>query len=243
MDHENPIEAACQSCGFKLLVKRKGAGKTVKCPGCSSPVLVPFPDPKPPAPAIPVAPTAAPKRVDPPAGESLSWLDEIEAQPPNVTSFPAGLGGVGGLGQRDLPNPPTATSPVAMAESQVSRSNAYAPVIKTSGNDSTTKLPSVRNYPVLVIYAMISRIIGYIILALAAVFVLVSFIVVVAVSMRSGDNTGAALIAWVSGSLTIGLSAMFAAGVLIMNAEIIELAMHVQSNTLATAHAVRSANR
>ena len=242
METEQPIEVACQSCGFNLLVKRKGAGKTVKCPSCSSPVLVPFPapsppDPSPPAPIAPPGLTAKPQLPGSPQDESLSWLNDIEDIQPNAATFARGFG--------QASRPPSAATPFAAAvtSSPTSLDNAYVPTIKTSGGDSAIKLPSVRNYPVLVIYAKILRIIGYLILVLASIFVVVSLIVVLAFSMRNSDSTGAALMTWMSGSFSVGLAAIFTAGILIMNAELIELAMHIQSNTLATAHAARSSNR
>lgn len=242
MESEQPIEVACQSCGFNLLVKRKGAGKTVKCPSCSSSVLVPFPVPSPPAPSppAPIVPPASLVNVPQlgsPEDESLSWLNDIETNQPSEALFTGGIGQAG-----RMPSAATAANPAATS-TPMSVDNAYVPTIKTSGGDSAIKLPSVRNYPVLVIYAKILRIIGYLILVLASIFVVVSLIVVLAFSMRNSDSTGAALMTWMSGSFSVGLAAIITAGILIMNAELIELAMHIQSNTLATAHAARSSNR
>lgn len=226
MNDEQPIKVQCQSCGFNLRVRQKGAGKTVKCPGCSSQVRVPLPPPTPPEPIF---------KNDVPESE-LNWLDEAQLE----GSFESGSPGAF---ERINPQVPRMedTPPAAFPSSP--NVNPFSPIRAVSVSESAIKLPSVRSYPVLVIAAKICRVLGYIILTIATVLILISFAVTAGASLRNGENAPAAFLAWVLTSLWMGVVAIFGAAALIMNAELIELSMHIQSNTLATAHAVRSLRR
>ena len=119
--------------------------------------------------------------------------------------------------------------------------NADAPTLTAAPAIASypTALPLTRSYPVLGITALICRWLGYIVLVLAAAFILLSFLLAVLTGLRTDVGLLPSLGFWLFGSIPTALVALFAADVLIMNAEMIQLGIHVQANTLATAHAVR----
>jgi uncharacterized Tic20 family protein len=80
-----PLAVVCPSCKAKLKAPDALIGKTVKCPGCASPVLVKTVGAVAPAPAVTAAaPRPAPKKRRPPEPEILDEepveeaLDEVE---------------------------------------------------------------------------------------------------------------------------------------------------------------------
>ncbi len=42
MGDDNRIRTACKNCGMTLKAKKKYAGRTLKCPGCGTPHMVPY---------------------------------------------------------------------------------------------------------------------------------------------------------------------------------------------------------
>ena len=95
-------------------------------------------------------------------------------------------------------------------------------------------LPASRSYPVLTLIAMACRAMAVLVVALAGVGIIVGY----KVAAAQPDNSRIGMVAAV---LAVGFVAILLALMLIMVAEMIMLAIHIQSNTLAAAHASRRA--
>lgn len=108
------------------------------------------------------------------------------------------------------------------------------PVVKVATLD--VRLPRTRSYPVLGLLSVLLRAAAYLIGALSVI----GFAIGIIVALRAGGGSQAAAVtAWVitSGPMLIG--AIIVAMLLVMSSELIKLAMDIQENTLATAHAAR----
>lgn len=93
-------------------------------------------------------------------------------------------------------------------------------------------LPASRSYPVLTLIARMCRAFAVLVVAMAGVGIIVGY----KVAAAQEDNSAIALTAAV---VAVGFIAILIALMLIMVAEMIMLAIHIQGNTLATAHAAR----
>ena len=106
------------------------------------------------------------------------------------------------------------------------------PEVKTSTYGGS--LPASRSYPVLTLIAMMCRAMAVLVVAMAGVGIVVGY----KVAAAQPDNSRIGMVAAV---IAVGLVAILAALLLIMVAEMIMLAVHIQGNTLAAAHASRRA--
>jgi DNA-directed RNA polymerase subunit RPC12/RpoP len=95
-------------------------------------------------------------------------------------------------------------------------------------------LPASRSYPVLTLIAMMCRAMAVLVVAMAGVGIIVGY----KVAAAQPDNSRIGMVAAV---LAVGFVAILLALMLIMVAEMIMLAVHIQANTLAAAHASRRA--
>jgi hypothetical protein len=201
---DSPIDFTCDTCGKALKVKAKGAGRTITCPWCKQPTVVPtiemgLPD-------------------DDPFGfEALAKLDEVtRAQPTPPT-----------------PTPPTPPQP-----------NPYStPAVDASPQRQDlpweTALPAKRSYPALWFIAKLYRIVAYIIAGLALIGFALGLIVSVVMLVRTGSPMG--VLPFVATTIPATIGALLTAVFLVMFSELIQLAVNIQENTLATAHASRRA--
>ena len=249
---EEPIAFNCPACDKVLKVKAKGAGKSIRCPGCNASVTVPTPDSTgvstgvfdpfkamrnapspqrreasspPPIPPIPPIPThAATQEADNATLQESSPVESPKADLPQSESSAA----VGAIPNRVAVTAPATPDPYA--------SPAAVPELSIS---SPIQLPQQRTYPVLLIVASVYRYSAYVMIVLTAIFISLTLVVNLSTGRGDGVTLLGALGLWLLTSVPAALAATLVAVFLIMNAELIMLGLHVQENTLATAHAVR----
>lgn len=200
---DSPIEFDCPTCAKALKVKAKGAGRTITCPGCKQPAVVPMvemglPD-------------------DDPFGfDAIAKLDEATRQPP-------------------LPPTPTPTPP--QPNPYTSTAVDANPVRQDVPWE--TALPAKRSYPALWFIAKLYRIVAYLIAGLALIGFVLGLIVAVVMLVQTGSPMAVA--SFLVTAIPATLGAFLMAVGLVMFAELIQLAVNIQENTLATAHAARRA--
>jgi DNA-directed RNA polymerase subunit RPC12/RpoP len=211
MTDDAPIEFTCGMCGKPLKVRARGAGRTIACPGCGQSVTVPVP--------------------------------EVAAVGDDFNPF-AGFADAMGVAMEPADNPlpePINSRPFAPitrpapAESIVA---AALPPHRPRAADEI-HLPPSRSYPVLTLIAAVCRILAGIIAVLAVGAMLITVIVAVKTGGGMADPKSGLALAFTI--LPIGFGSLIAALGLLVNAELITLAIHIQANTLATAHASRRA--
>lgn len=214
------INFECPKCSKKIKAPEAAAGKRVPCPGCKATIVVPG------------VPKPTPKLPPPPSDE-----DEFKLQPePALKDL--------GL---DAPAPPDpfgkAFNTYAPPEPIEQASSPYMPPMPTpkvsSGGSVEYQLPAKRKYIALTIvrYALL---VLAVLVAIGWLFMVLS--VAIAVFANSGKPNISQNVA-IGGGLYLAITFFTGAitcCMLVAASELIKLAMDVQENTLAAAHAANS---
>jgi hypothetical protein len=225
------INFECPKCSKKIKAPEAAAGRRVPCPGCKAAIDVPSVPtaakqaaviPKPPAPK----PTAKPRSFDD---------DDFKLQPePGLKDL--------GLDASNPPDPfakPFNTYAPPEATEQASPYMAPMPTPKVSTGTVAFQLPSKRKYIALTI-------VRYALLVLAALvaigwlFTVVTVLIAVLANSSNPDVRGGVAI---GGGMYLAItffSGAITCCMLVASSELIKLAMDVQENTLAAAHAANS---
>ena len=231
MDERELIVVSCPSCTQRFRVRRQSAGRAVKCPHCAQAVSVPvstsstahseatsqerFQLGPPPQPTSPAAPAS---------NVSTSPTPEL-SMPASSTPMPAAAPAFDPAAIQAAPQSPQpqASQPQRPAEPDPNPFQASALEFAPT---SVGGLPIKRRYPALQIIRVI-----YLVMAC---FVVVGWAIYLATTLVIAARVGAVGL-WFFASLIPTASAAAAATVMVAVAELIKLALDVQSNTLATA--------
>ncbi len=241
MDERELIVVSCPSCTQRFRVRRQSAGRAVKCPHCAQAVSVPvstsstahseatsqerFQLGPPPQPTSPAAPAS---NVSTSPTAELSMPASSTPMPAAAPAFdPAAIQAAPQSPQPQASQPqasqPQASQPQRPAEPDPNPFQASALEFAPT---SVGGLPIKRRYPALQIIRVI-----YLVMAC---FVLVGWAIYMATTLVIAARVGAVGV-WFFASLIPTASAAAAATVMVAVAELIKLALDVQSNTLATA--------
>ena len=222
MDEDELIVVACPSCNQRFRVRQQSAGRAVRCPHCSQAVNVPVsvsPPAQTPAPATenfqlgPPTPAATSAAVGPEPQRPATQL------PPNSPSQPA----------FDPPSFGQPARPQAAPGPQQTEANPFQSPGVEIGPSSIGGLPARRRYPALQIIRTF-----YIV---QAVLVVIGWAIYMVVSLIMASRIGAVQ-EWMWLALMVTAGVAFAATLLVAIAEVIKLAIDVQSNTLSTARSL-----
>ena len=229
MDENELTVVSCPSCSQRFRVRSQSAGRAVKCPHCAQAVTVPIS-------------ATAPKTQPAPQSQERFQLGPPTTQP-NMSAAPASGA------PTPVPHAATATSPTSaepvfnpaafQPSQQAPQSHAaeLEPGQQTDLNPFQSPtlefaatplggLPAKRRYPALQIIRMV-----YLVMACLAV---VGWAIYMAVTLVMAARIGAVGL-WFFASLVPTASTAAAVTVMVAAAELIKLALDVQSNTLTTA--------
>jgi|GEM_PF-2733439 len=199
------------TCGKPLKVRAAAAGRAVKCPACGAAVRIP---------AAQSEETDGEPSEDASLGQPIRPGEPMAVTSPVSTSEPAVAAGP------ELPSP---------ANTPESRSQSYSAGVDYGSRVKhavTPQVPDRRSYPVLQFLAGLFRV-----LACLSVIAAAMFIYNTKPSMDLDQWDDNIIGGWMVESFVLGIAAVTIAGLLVMSAELIQLAVHVQDNTLAAVHA------
>ncbi len=229
MGEDDLMVVSCPSCTQRFRVRQQSAGRAVKCPHCEQAVQVPLlsnaavepaarsqqgfqlgpPTPQSTAAAAPMTPTPA-----------TSALGPTAAAVPGPVDDPASL---------QQPSQPALQTPATRPEPYPPRQadpNPFQSPVPDLAPMSVSGLPAKRHYPALQIIRTI-----YLVMACLVVLGWVLFMAwTLVIAARAG-----AVGLWLGASIVPTASAATAATMLVAVAELIKLALDIQSNTLAAA--------
>jgi len=222
MDEDELIVVACPSCNQRFRVRQQSAGRAVRCPHCSQAVNVPV-------------------SVGPPAQMSAPAAENFQLGPPTPQSTAAAVvpepqRSAAQVSPSSPPQPAFDPSsfvqpaqPQAAPGPQQTEANPFqAPGVEI-GPSSIGGLPARRRYPALQIIRTF-----YIV---QAVLVVIGWAIYMVVSLILASRIGAVQ-EWMWMAVMVTAGAAFAATLLVAIAEVIKLAIDVQSNTLSTARSL-----
>jgi predicted Zn finger-like uncharacterized protein len=211
MDEDELIVVSCPSCNQRFRVRQQSAGRAVRCPHCSQAVNVPVS-------VNPPSPTPAPAeenfQLGPPAPQAAVAAVVPEPQRPAAEVSPT--------------SPGQPARPQAAAQPPAEANPFQSPSVEI-GPSSIGGLPAKRRYPAL-------QIIRTFYLVLAAL-VVIGWAIYMVVSLILASRVGG-VVAWMWMSMMVTAGVVFVATLLVAIAEVIKLAIDVQSNTLSTARSV-----
>ncbi len=209
MTADDSISMKC-TCGKSLKVRSTAAGRAVKCAACGTAVRIP-------------------------AAQSVESGDkpgeDVSAGKPTRLSEPAS----------DVhPEPAHGTPVTDSSESPANTPENSGRANLTDGDygypmkhSAKPLVPDQRSYPVLKFLAGLFRV-----LACLTVIAAAAFVYNTKPDMDLDQWDDQVVGGWVLGSFGLGIAAATIAGLLVMSAELIQLAIHIQDNTLAAVHMV-----
>ena len=148
---------------------------------------------------------------------------------------------LGGMATDDWPQPDSFNAPPALpVESSPYASPLALQTASRPRAQAKDRLPEFRTYRILELTVKGCRILATIVLGLTLVFLVVSLIVAIAGGASSDVGVLGGLVAWAFATVPAIFACLVLCISLLMQAELIQLAVDVQSNTLATARAATS---
>ncbi len=234
MDEEELIVVACPSCNQRFRVRQQSAGRAVRCPHCSQAVNVPV-SVGPPSQTPAQTPAQSPAQAPTPAAENFQ-LGPPTPQATAAAVVPEPQRSAAQVSPSSPPQPAFEPSsfgqparPQAAPGPQQTEANPFQTPGVEIGPSSIGGLPARRRYPALQIIRTF-----YIV---QAVLVVIGWAIYMVVSLIAASQIGA-VSEWMWLSLMVTAGVAFAATLLVAIAEVIKLAIDVQSNTLSTARSL-----
>lgn len=157
-------------------------------------------------------------------------------RPATVESFDFGA-----VATDDWPQPDSFNAPPALPAEPSPYASPLA--LQTSSRaraQPKARLPEFRKYRILELTVKGCRILAIIVFGLTLVFLVVSLMVAIAGGASSDVGVFGALVAWAFATVPVIFGCLVLCISLLMQAELIQLAIDVQSNTLTTARAAAS---